>query len=272
MVEGTKQSIAMEESGGPMTASAARLARSAKAAIRCRGVTKTYGKGDAAVRALRGVEIDVMQGEMLMLVGPSGCGKTTLISVMAGVLDRDGGECSVLGQDLDAIGPAKRTSFRAVNIGFVFQSFNLIPTLTIAENVAVPLLINGVPRGKAVKSAGEILELVGLGGRVDNLPTKLSGGQQQRVAIARALVHKPKIIVCDEPTSALDHVTGQKVMELLRSVASSNDLSLVVVTHDQRIFEFADRIAEMDDGRIVKIGTGQGHSVAARHATNALGA
>ncbi len=261
MVEATGKN-GMDVSGGPMTESAARLARSSTAAIRCRNLTKTYGKGDAAVRALRGVDIDVLQGELLMLVGPSGCGKTTLISVMAGVLDRDGGECTVLGEDLDAIGPSRRTAFRAKNIGFVFQSFNLIPTLTIAENVAVPLLINNVPRAKAVKMAGEMLELVGLGTRVNNVPTKLSGGQQQRVAIARALVHRPKIIVCDEPTSALDHVTGQKVMELLRSIASSNDLSLVVVTHDQRIFEFADRIAEMDDGRIIKIGTGQGHVLA----------
>lgn len=235
----------------------------AAVAVRCRGVTKTYGKGDSAVRALRGVDLDVYQGEMLMLVGPSGCGKTTLISVMAGVLDRDEGECSVLGEDFEKLSPSGKTGFRAKNVGFVFQSFNLIPTLTIAENVSVPLLINGVPRSRAVREAGGVLAQVGLGERVNSLPTKLSGGQQQRVAIARALVHNPRLIVCDEPTSALDHVTGQKVMELLRSVAARNDLSLVVVTHDQRIFEFADRIAEMDDGHIVKVTTGEGHKVAA---------
>jgi putative ABC transport system ATP-binding protein len=240
-------------------------------AVRCRAVTKTYGTGNAAVRALRGIDLDVHNGEMLMLVGPSGCGKTTLISVMAGVLDRDGGDCTVFGSDYAKMSSGQKTSFRAKHIGFVFQSFNLIPTLTIAENVSVPLLINGVPRRRAVKEASELLAQVGLGDRVDNLPNKLSGGQQQRVAIARALVHKPRLLVCDEPTSALDHVTGQKVMELLRNVAARNDLSLVVVTHDQRIFEFADRIAEMDDGHIVRIDTGQGHNEAAHKVANALG-
>lgn len=232
-------------------------------AVRCRNLTKTYGSGDAAVRALRGVDLDVQRGEMLMLVGPSGCGKTTLISVVAGVLDRDEGECSVLGEDLARLNSSQKAAFRAKHVGFVFQSFNLIPTLSIAENVAVPLLINNVPRKDAIAKGAEILAKVGLGDRTKSLPTKLSGGQQQRVAIARALVHSPKLLVCDEPTSALDHKTGQKVMELLRGIAMGGDLSLIVVTHDQRIFEFADRIAEMDDGRIERITTGQGHAVAA---------
>jgi putative ABC transport system ATP-binding protein len=233
--------------------------------VRCRGVTKTYGAGTAAVRALRGVDLDVGRGELLMLVGPSGCGKTTLISVIAGVLDRDGGECSVLGEDFENMSGLRRTRFRARNVGFVFQAFNLIPTLSIAENVAVPLLINGVNRNKAIAQAKEILAQVGLGDRTEDNPQRLSGGQQQRVAISRALVHRPKLMVCDEPTSALDHATGQRVMELLREVASGHDLSLVVVTHDARIFEFADRIAEMDDGRIVRITSGEGHSVAEHH-------
>jgi putative ABC transport system ATP-binding protein len=233
--------------------------------VRCRSVTKTYGQGVSAVRALRGVDLDVDKGEMLMLVGPSGCGKTTLISVIAGVLDRDGGECSVLGSDYATMNGNGRTGFRAKNIGFVFQTFNLIPTLSIAENVAVPLLINGVPRHKALAQARDILAQVGLGDRTNDVPQRLSGGQQQRVAISRALVHNPKLIVCDEPTSALDHATGQRVMELLRQVAAGNDLSLVVVTHDARIFEFADRIAEMDDGRIVRVSSGEGHKVASHH-------
>jgi putative ABC transport system ATP-binding protein len=232
------------------------------AVVHCRGVTKTYGEGSSAVRALRGVDLDVGRGELLMLVGPSGCGKTTLISVIAGVLERDGGECRVLGTDYAAVSADRRTAFRAENVGFVFQAFNLIPTLTIAENVAVPLLINGRKRKEAVEAARALLGQVGLGDRAYDIPARLSGGQQQRVAIARALVHGPKLLVCDEPTSALDHATGQRVMELLRSVASGHDLSLVVVTHDQRIFEFADRIAEMDDGRIVRVTTGQGHRVA----------
>ncbi|CAG0959692.1 sulfonate transport system ATP-binding protein [Phycisphaerales bacterium] len=231
-------------------------------AVRCRGVTKTYGAGPSAVKALRGVDLDVERGELLMLVGPSGCGKTTLISVVAGVLNRDGGECEVLGEDFARIGPAATTRFRARNVGFVFQAFNLIPTLTVAENVAVPLLINGVSRREAIAKAAEVLSRVGLGDRTNDVPTRLSGGQQQRVAISRALVHDPKLIVCDEPTSALDHATGQRVMELLREVAEGHDLSLVVVTHDARIFEFADRIAEMDDGRIVRLSTGQSHKKA----------
>jgi putative ABC transport system ATP-binding protein len=239
--------------------------------VRCTGVTKTYGSGQSAVRALRGVDLDVHKGEMLMLVGPSGCGKTTLISVVAGVLDRDGGACTVLGRDYATMNQAQRAAFRAVNVGFVFQAFNLIPTLTIAENVAVPLLINRVPRREALARARDVLALVGLGDRTNDEPRRLSGGQQQRVAISRAIVHKPKLLVCDEPTSALDHATGQKVMELLRGVASGDDLSLVVVTHDQRIFEFADRIAEMDDGHIVRVIHGEGLREASRHASNPLG-
>jgi putative ABC transport system ATP-binding protein len=208
------------------------------------------------------VDLDVERGEMLMLVGPSGCGKTTLISVVAGVLERDEGECWVLGEDLPSLRSSQKAAFRAKNVGFVFQAFNLIPTLSIAENVAVPLLINRVPRREAIARGAEILARVGLGDRVKSLPRKLSGGQQQRVAIARALVHRPRLLVCDEPTSALDHKTGQKVMELLREIATGDELSVIVVTHDQRIFEFADRIAEMDDGRIERITTGQGHTLA----------
>jgi putative ABC transport system ATP-binding protein len=239
--------------------------RAAKLAVKCRAVTKTYGKGDSSVRALRGVDLDVGIGELMMLVGPSGCGKTTLISVIAGVLDRDGGECEVLGSDYARMSTTQRAAFRGKNIGFVFQQFNLIPTLNISENAAIPLMINGVARREAIERAAQVLERVGLGSRVKDYPTRLSGGQQQRVAIARALVHRPKIIVCDEPTSALDHATGQRVMELLREVASSDELSLIVVTHDQRIFEFADRIAEMDDGHIQRISTGEGHKTAAVH-------
>ncbi len=234
-------------------------------AVRCTGVTKTYGKGDSAVRALRGVDVDVHKGELLMLVGPSGCGKTTLISVVAGVLDRDGGDCTVLDKDFAKMSASQRAAFRAVNVGFVFQAFNLIPTLTIAENVAVPLLIQGQSRSKAISRAKEVLGLVGLGTRTNDEPRRLSGGQQQRVAIARAIVHKPKLLVCDEPTSALDHVTGQKVMELLRGVATGEELSMVVVTHDQRIFEFADRVAEMDDGHIVRITKGLGNRLSTAH-------
>ena len=222
-------------------------------AVRCRGVTKEYGEGDASVMALRGIDLDVRRGELLMVVGPSGCGKTTLLSVIAGILDQDSGQCEVLGHDLKRMGQSERARFRGLSIGFVFQLFNLLPALNAVENVSVPLLINGVPRKNAEARAQEVLETVSLGSRLNALPGKLSGGQQQRIAIARALVHEPKLIVCDEPTSNLDHVTGRSVMELLRDFAKSPDRALIVVTHDPRIFEFADRIARMDDGKIVEV-------------------
>jgi putative ABC transport system ATP-binding protein len=222
-------------------------------AVLLRGVTKTYGRGPAAVPALRGVDLEVRPGELLMLVGPSGCGKTTLISVAAGILDADGGDCRVFGRNLHAMRDADRARARGELIGFVFQSFNLIPTLSAAENAAVPLLIRGLLRREAVRRAEELLDRVGLGGRGRSLPAELSGGEQQRVAVARSLVHQPRLIVCDEPTSALDHETGLRVMELLRRVALGDGRSLVIVTHDPRIFHLADRIARMDDGRIVDV-------------------
>jgi putative ABC transport system ATP-binding protein len=224
-------------------------------AVRVDNVTKTYGSGDSAVVALRGVDLEVKSGELMMLVGPSGCGKTTLISVIAGILDQDAGECRVFGQDYHRMTAREKTRYRGETIGFVFQAFNLLPTLTAAENAAVPLLINGMPRKAAVERAREMLDKVGLGDRGHSLPAQLSGGQQQRVAIARAMVHGPKLIVCDEPTSALDEHTGKRVMELMRDVALGEGRSLIVVTHDARIFGFADRIAKMNDGRVEKVVT-----------------
>ena len=226
-------------------------------AVRCRGVTKSYGAGDARVMALRGIDLEVRRGELLMIVGPSGCGKTTLISVIAGILDQDSGQCEVLGHDWKQLGQGERARFRGLSIGFVFQLFNLLPALNAVENVSVPLLINGMARKKAEARAEELLEAVNLGSRLDTLPGKLSGGQQQRVAIARALVHEPKLIVCDEPTSNLDHETGRGVMNILRGVGKSPDRALIVVTHDPRIFEFADRIAHMDDGKIIDVVDGK---------------
>jgi len=222
-------------------------------AARCHGVTKTYGAGETAVPALRGVDLEVRQGELLMLVGPSGCGKTTLISVIAGILDRDKGECEVLGRDPQYMDQSERARFRGMRIGFVFQAFNLLPALTAAENIAVPLLINGVARERSLARATELLAAVGIGGRARALPAQLSGGEQQRVAIARALIHDPKLIFCDEPTSNLDRETGHTMMEILRGVARSPDRALVVVTHDARIFSFADRIARMEDGKIIEV-------------------
>lgn len=222
-------------------------------AVRIHNLTKTFKTRDDVIYALRGVDIDVSEGEMLLLVGPSGCGKTTLISVIAGILSYDDGACEVLGHDLSHLSARELLDFRAKNIGFIFQSFNLLPALSVAENVAVPLIINGMHRKAAIKQASDVLEMVGLGARVNDAPNSLSGGQQQRVAIARALVHKPRLIVCDEPTSALDHDTGGKIMEMLRSLNEQLKTTFVVVTHDNRIFEYATRIATMDDGKIIKI-------------------
>jgi len=222
-------------------------------AVSCSGVTKTYGKGETAVQALRGIDLVVPRGKLTMLVGPSGCGKTTLISVIAGILYHDQGQCIVFDKNLKALSEDDRTDFRAYNIGFVFQAFNLLPTLDIKENVAIPLMIRGIRRKAAFETASAILEQVGLKDRMHSLPAQLSGGQQQRVAIARSLVHNPRLIVCDEPTSSLDHETGQKIMALLRQAALSQDCALIVVTHDARIFAFADYIAQMDDGRIIRV-------------------
>jgi putative ABC transport system ATP-binding protein len=223
-------------------------------AVSCRGLTKSFGSGNVQARALQGATLDVSAGELLMLVGPSGCGKTTLISIIAGVLDADGGECQVLGHDLMHLTPGQKTAFRSQSIGFVFQSYNLIPPLSASDNVALPLLIRGVPARDANARANDMLAKVGLADRVASLPGDLSGGQQQRVAIARALVHRPALVVCDEPTSALDHRTGHALMELLSDVALAEGRSLIVVTHDARIFGFAHRMAEMDDGRVVHVG------------------
>jgi putative ABC transport system ATP-binding protein len=174
-----------------------------------------------------------------------------LISVIAGLLDRSGGQVELFGQDLELLTPRDQIVFRRKNLGFVFQQFNLLPALSAAENAAVPLLAAGVPRSQAVDRAKALLVKLGLEHRLDALPEKLSGGQQQRVTLARALVHEPRLIVCDEPTAALDHATGEAVMKLLAENAVKPQRAVIVVTHDNRVFHYADAIAHMDDGRIV---------------------
>jgi putative ABC transport system ATP-binding protein len=222
-------------------------------AIVCTNLKKSYGTRGNLTPALRGLDLEVKPGELFMLVGPSGCGKTTLISVIAGILNHDEGSCRIFSHDLDAMEDGDRTTFRGKNVGFVFQAYNLIPTLTTTENASIPLILNGVPRAEANDRSRDMLRQVGLGSKLDTLPTELSGGQQQRVAIARALVHNPRLIVCDEPTSALDHTTGAEIMELFRHEALKGGRTLVIVTHDARIFQYADRIGVMDDGRITRI-------------------
>ena len=222
-------------------------------AIWCHDIQKHYGEGETRIDALRGVDFKARFGELSFLVGPSGCGKTTLLCVIAGLLDRSGGDLTVLGQNLDGLSDGDRVLFRRKNLGFVFQQYNLLPALTAAENVAVPLLAAEVPRKEALDRARALLSRLGLERRVQALPSKLSGGQQQRVALARALVHEPRIVVCDEPTAALDHATGEAVMELLASDAVQPDRAVVVVTHDSRVFHHAQSISRMDDGRIVDV-------------------
>jgi putative ABC transport system ATP-binding protein len=223
------------------------------AAVSCRGLRKDFGEGEAKVQALRGIDLDVPLGRLTMLVGPSGCGKTTLLSVIAGLLEPSAGDLAVLGRSMARMPRRDRVLFRRRNLGFVFQQYNLLPSLSGAENAAVPLLAAGVPRRKAVEHAGHWLERLGLGSRSAASPRELSGGQQQRVALARALVHEPRLVVCDEPTSALDAKAGRAVMELLTAAAVRPDRAVLVVTHDSRVFDFADAIAHMDDGRIVEI-------------------
>jgi putative ABC transport system ATP-binding protein len=222
-------------------------------AVTIRGVTKHFGAGDQKVLALRGVNWDVYKGQMSLIVGPSGCGKTTLLSVIAGILDCDEGIVNIFGSEITAMRDRQKTRFRAENIGFVFQQYNLLPALTAAENAAIPLVIAGWRKEKAVQRARDVLGSIGMSKKTESLPSQLSGGQQQRVAISRALVHEPRLLVCDEPTAALDHETGLTVMELLREVAVRDDRAVVVVTHDNRVFHFGDRIARMDDGLIVEV-------------------
>jgi len=216
-------------------------------------VRKEFGNGGGKVQALRGVDLDVRYGAMTLLVGPSGCGKTTLLSVIAGLLNSNGGEVEVLGKRIERLPGRQQILFRRKNLGFVFQQYNLLPALTGAENAAVPLLATGMPKRKAVQKAKDLLATLGMGERVNALPRELSGGQQQRVALARALIHEPRLLVCDEPTAALDAETGRAVMELLAAEAVRPDRAVIVVTHDNRIFGFADTISRMDDGRIVSV-------------------
>jgi len=217
--------------------------------IRCRGVRNQFG-----TEVIHDdLDLDVRRGEILMVVGPSGSGKTTLISIIASILNQDSGTCEVLGHDVRKMDERQRAFFRRGAIGFVFQTFNLLPALTAAENVAMPLIISGVRRSSALAEAHRTLDLVGLGSRSDALPAQLSGGQQQRVAIGRSLVHDPRLIVCDEPTSNLDHEAGHNMMKLLKDVAKGPDRAVIVVTHDERIFEFGDRIARMEDGEIREV-------------------
>jgi putative ABC transport system ATP-binding protein len=232
-------------------------------AVLCRDVAKEFGTAETRTLALRGVNVEIFAGQMTLLVGPSGCGKTTLISIIAGLLNPTAGEVTVLGEPLHRMTNGRLVAFRGKEIGFVFQQYNLLPALTAAENAAVPLLIAGWPRARAVEKAKTVLASVGLGNRVGSYANQLSGGQQQRVAIARALVHEPRLLVCDEPTAALDAQSGRTVMELLRQVAVQPGRAVIVVTHDSRVLNFGDRIVTMSDGQVESVETPNREEVAA---------
>lgn len=220
-------------------------------AVTVRDVTKTYAQGEAAMRALDGVDLDVTRGELVLLMGPSGSGKTTLLSVMGCILRPTSGVVRVLGTDVSRLHERDLPRVRLEHIGFVFQGFNLFPTLTAEANIALALDLKGVPRREASARAAALLEQVGLGAKRDAYPADLSGGQKQRVAIARAIAGDPPIVLADEPTAALDTQSGHVVMDLLRSLAHERDRAVVIVSHDNRMLGYADRIVHLEDGRIV---------------------
>jgi putative ABC transport system ATP-binding protein len=220
-------------------------------AIRCRGIKKFYGKGENLVEALKGIDIDIYQGELTLLVGPSGSGKTTLLSIITTILTPDEGELFLLNRDVKQMSDNERAEFCRENLGIVFQSLFLIPALTVAENITLPLIIGGWNQQVALNKALEILARMHLAHRSHASPFSLSKGQQQRVAIARAMINDSKILVCDEPTSALDQTSGLEIMSLLREKVLHSSRAVLVVTHDQRTFPFADRIIYINDGQII---------------------
>lgn len=218
--------------------------------IEIRNLVKTYGEGNAVVHALRGVDVDVARGEVLMLMGPSGSGKTTLLSIMGCILQATSGSVKIDGQETVGLNEKELPGVRLNHFGFIFQGFNLFPALTVQGNVEVMLHLKGIRGGKAHDRATELLEHVGLGDKRKSHPSDLSGGQKQRVAIARALAGDPPIILADEPTAALDTHSGKTVMDLLTSLARERDRAVVVVTHDSRVLHYADRIVHVQDGQI----------------------
>ena len=220
-------------------------------AISARDVSKTYAQGEAAMRALDSVDVDVRRGELVLLMGPSGSGKTTLLSILGCILRPSGGTIKILGRDVTGMREHELPRVRLENIGFVFQGFNLFPTLTAEANVALALDLKGVSRRDAQRRSAALLEQVGLGHKRDAYPADLSGGQKQRVAIARAIAGDPPIVLADEPTAALDVHSGHAVMELLRTLAHERDRAVVIVTHDSRMLGYADRIVHLEDGHIV---------------------
>lgn len=222
-----------------------------KPKITCKNLCKSFQNGDDITEILKDISVDIFPNALTLLVGPSGCGKTTLISTLTGILSSTSGDILLRGNLLNRMSDLEKVLFRRTHIGFIFQQFNLLPALTGVENASIPLIAAGVPSSIAHKKAEDILHSIGLEGHAHKYPRQLSGGQQQRVAIARALVHDPDIIVCDEPTASLDAHSGKSVMEILKTISQDPKRTVLVVTHDTRIFHFADRILQMEDGKIM---------------------
>jgi len=221
-------------------------------AIETRGLTRRFGEGENAFLALRGIDLDVAKGEVLFITGPSGSGKTTLLSILGCVLSPSEGRARVLGLDLERATQRQLGQFRLRQIGFIFQGHNLIASQDAIGNVRLPLMLQGTPAGEAERASRAELAAVGLGEKLHRLPRELSGGQRQRVAIARATVSRPPLLLADEPTASLDAASGQEVIKLMTGLARDRGTTVVVVTHDQRIFTYADRVIAIEDGRLVE--------------------
>ncbi|MFO7882741.1 MAG: ABC transporter ATP-binding protein [Kosmotogaceae bacterium] len=219
--------------------------------VEVRELTKTYRNGEIEVDALKGIDLDISNGEILSILGPSGCGKSTLLNCLSGIDEPTSGIVNIDGINIHALSDDKKTIFRAKNMGFIFQFYNLIPVLNAVENVELALLTLGYDEKKAREDANDMLERVGLRERTDYFPSQLSGGERQRVSVARALVHKPKIIWADEPTGALDTKTSRELMELIEQLNRDYNQTFVIVTHDERISSGSDRVIQMDSGVIV---------------------
>ncbi len=225
-------------------------------ALAATGLEKWFGEGEARTWAVRGIGFEAFLGEMLYIVGPSGSGKTTLLSMISGILKPDAGSVAVEGKDIWSSSPNDIADFRLNKVGFVFQDFHLFPKLTTMENVAIPLIFKKMDWDLSMKSAVEFLDAVGLAGKAALPPNKLSGGEQQRVAIARALVGGPDLLIFDEPTASLDGTTGKRIIDFVKNKFLNDKRCILIVTHDSRIYGYADRIIAMEDGQIVKIMSG----------------
>ncbi|ADG66951.1 ABC transporter related protein [Planctopirus limnophila DSM 3776] len=221
--------------------------------VNCKNVKMSFKSAAGTVNVLKGVDFEAPIGKLTMLVGPSGCGKTTLISLIAGLLRGASGTMEVFGNEVLTMSASMLVPYRLKNIGFIFQQYNLLAGLTASENVAVPLVASGTGWPVALEKGRILLGKLGMNAHIDKLPSQLSGGQQQRVAIARALIHEPRLLLCDEPTAALDGQSGKVVMNLLKELAVADDRAAIVVTHDPRVYSFADRVVHMEDGLVAKV-------------------